>query len=472
MNIVKKFLGPVDMTEGTPWKKIATFAVPMLLGNIAQQLYNTVDSIIVGKYMGDNALAAVGSAGPIVNLLIVLYVGISMGAGIMASQYFGAKNREELSKTIGNCVVLTAIAVLFIMIVAFLVTRPLLELLNTPEAIIDGCHSYLMILFLGSAGLAYYNILSGLLRGLGDSISALLYLLVSTIINIALDIYFVAILNMGIEGVAYATVIAQTVSALLCLRKLIRMKNYFDIKLSYLRLSKQHSFDIIRLGLPSGVTQAILSTAMIIVQSLTNSYGEMFIAANVIVMRVDRFAMLPNFSFGTALTTYTGQNVGAKLYDRVEKGSKQGTIMAVSTSAVITSIILLFGRYLMGIFTDTPELVDLSIRMMSILAIGYLAMAVTQSLSGAMRGAGDTMTPMWISILTTVVIRVPLAYGLAYFTRTSELPNGRQESVFISLLCSWLIGAIVTFLVYRKGKWKEKGIKDERESTLRAKFER
>ncbi|WP_276929407.1 MATE family efflux transporter [Herbinix luporum] len=472
MNIVKKFLGPVDMTEGTPWKKIATFAVPMLLGNIAQQLYNTVDSIIVGKYMGDNALAAVGSAGPIVNLLIVLYVGISMGAGIMASQYFGAKNREELSKTIGNCVVLTAIAVLFIMIVASLVTRPLLELLNTPEAIIDGCHSYLMILFLGSAGLAYYNILSGLLRGLGDSISALLYLLVSTIINIALDIYFVAILNMGIEGVAYATVIAQTVSALLCLRKLIRMKNYFDIKLSYLRLSKQHSFDIIRLGLPSGVTQAILSTAMIIVQSLTNSYGEMFIAANVIVMRVDGFAMLPNFSFGTALTTYTGQNVGAKLYDRVEKGSKQGTIMAVSTSAVITSIILLFGRYLMGIFTDTPELVDLSIRMMSILAIGYLAMAVTQSLSGAMRGAGDTMTPMWISILTTVVIRVPLAYGLAYFTRTSELPNGRQESVFISLLCSWLIGAIVTFLVYRKGKWKEKGIKDERESTLRAKFER
>lgn len=472
MNIVKKFLGPVDMTEGTPWKKIATFAVPMLLGNIAQQLYNTVDSIVVGKYMGDNALAAVGSAGPIVNLLIVLYVGISMGAGIMASQYFGAKNREELSKTIGNCVVLTAIAVLFIMIVASLVTRPLLELLNTPEAIIDGCHSYLMILFLGSAGLAYYNILSGLLRGLGDSISALLYLLVSTIINIALDIYFVAILNMGIEGVAYATVIAQTVSALLCLRKLIRMKNYFDIKLSYLRLSKQHSFDIIRLGLPSGVTQAILSTAMIIVQSLTNSYGEMFIAANVIVMRVDGFAMLPNFSFGTALTTYTGQNVGAKLYDRVEKGSKQGTIMAVSTSAVITSIILLFGRYLMGIFTDTPELVDLSIRMMSILAIGYLAMAVTQSLSGAMRGAGDTMTPMWISILTTVVIRVPLAYGLAYFTRTSELPNGRQESVFISLLCSWLIGAIVTFLVYRKGKWKEKGIKDERESTLRAKFER
>lgn len=456
MNIVKKLLSPVDMTEGTPWKKIALFAVPMLLGNIAQQLYNTVDSMVVGKYMGDNALAAVGSAGPIVNLLIVLYVGISMGAGIMASQYFGAKDREELSRTIGNCVVLTAIAVLFIMIVASLVTRPLLELLNTPQGIIDGCYSYLMILFLGSAGLAYYNILSGLLRGLGDSVSALLYLLISTIINIVLDIYFVARLNMGINGVAYATVIAQTVSALLCMRKLMRMKHLFEIKLTYLKLNKKHSFDIIRLGLPSGINQAIISTAMIIVQSLTNSYGEIFIAANVIVMRVDGFAMLPNFSFGTALTTYTGQNVGAKLYDRVEKGTKQGTIMAVSTSAVITIIILLFGRYLMGIFTNTPQLVNLSMKMMSILAIGYLAMAVTQSLSGAMRGAGDTMTPMWISLLTTVVIRVPLAYGMSYITKTPELPNGRQECVFISLLCSWLIGAMVTFLAYKRGKWKEK----------------
>jgi len=458
-------MNPVDMTEGTPWKKIALFAVPMLLGNIAQQLYNTVDSIVVGKYIGDNALASVGSAGPIVNLLLVLYIGIGMGAGIMVSQYFGARDREELSKTIGNAIVLTAVSVLFIMVIASLITRPLLELLNTPDTIIDGCESYLLILFIGSAGLAYFNILSGLLRGLGDSVSALLYLLVSTAINIVLDVYFVASLNMGISGVAYATVIAQTVSALLCLRRLMRLKNLFDLKLSYLKYSKKHAFNIIRLGLPSGITQAIISMAMIIVQSLTNSYGELFIAANVIVMRVDGFAMLPNFSFGTAMTTYTGQNVGAKLYDRVEKGAKQGTIMALSTSAVITMIILLFGRNLMSIFTNTPELVDLSMKMMSILAIGYLAMAVTQSLSGAMRGAGDTMTPMWISLLTTVVIRVPVAYGIAYLTRTPDLPNGRKESVFISLLCSWIIGAIITAITYKKGKWKEKAVNYETASS-------
>ncbi len=198
--------------------------------------------------------------------------------------------------------------------------------------------------------------------------------------------------------------------------------------------------------------------AMIVVQSLTNSFGEMFIAANVIVMRVDGFAMMPNFSFGTALTTYAGQNVGAKMYDRVEKGAKQGTVIAMAVSAVLTGLILLFGKALMGIFTKTPELVELSREMMGILAVGYIAMAVTQSLSGVMRGAGDTMTPMWISIATTLLIRVPIAYGLAFLTRSPEFPGGRQECIFISLLVSWLLGAVVTFFFYRRGKWKEKAV--------------
>lgn len=458
MEFIKKFMEPVDMTEGSPWQKIVLFAVPMLVGNIAQQLYNTVDSVVVGKYVGDNALAAVGSAGPILNLLIVLFVGISVGAGIMVSQYFGAKEREKLSITIGNCITLTAIATLFVMVVASLAARPLLELLGTPESIIDWCHSYLLILFIGSIGLAYYNILGGVLRGLGDSVSALAYLLVSTVINIVLDLLFVARMGMGVNGVALATVIAQAVSALLCLLRLMKMKELFDINVSYIKLKKKYTKKIIWLGLPSGVTQAIFSMAMIVVQSLTNSFGEMFIAANVIVMRVDGFAMMPNFSFGTAMTTYAGQNVGAKRLDRVEQGAKQGTFIAVATSAVITSLILLFGKALMGIFTNTAELVELSRNMMGILAVGYIAMAVTQSLSGVMRGAGDTMTPMWISIATTILIRVPIAYGISFLTRTPELPNGRQECVFISLLSSWLIGAIITFIFYKRGKWKEKAV--------------
>lgn len=455
---VKQLFAPSDMTEGRPWEKIVLFTLPMLLGNIAQQLYNTVDSIVVGKYVGDNALAAVGSAGPILNLLLVLFMGISVGAGVMVSQYFGAREREELSVTVGNCITLTAISSLIIMGIGAVVIRPLLRLLDTPESIIDWCASYLFILIMGIAGCAFYNILTGVLRGLGDSVSALLYLLVATVGNIVLDLFFVAVLHMGVAGVALATVLAQALSAILCIFKLCRMTDIFDLRWRYLKISGRHTLTIIRLGLPSGLTQAIFSCAMIIIQSLTNSFGEMVIAANVIIMRVDGFAMMPNFSFGTAMTTYAGQNIGARRMDRVEQGSRQGTLIAVGTSAVITCLIVLFGKYLMGIFTNTAELVTLSANMMRILAVGYIAMAVTQSLSGVMRGAGDTMTPMWISIITTVVIRVPLAYGISYFTRTPELPNGSYTCIFISLLISWLAGALLTFAFYLKGSWKKKAI--------------
>ena len=212
---ITQLFGPVDMTQGRPWEKIVLFTVPMLIGNIAQQLYNTVDSIVVGKYVGDNALAAVGSASPIFNLLLVLFVGISMGAGIMVSQYYGSRDRENLSKTIGSTITLTAAASVLLMVLGSLAIRPVLVLLDTPESILDWCTSYLMILLWGIAGLAYYNILCGILRGLGDSLSALVYLLIATVINIILDVWFVAGFHMGVAGVALATVIAQFISAAL-----------------------------------------------------------------------------------------------------------------------------------------------------------------------------------------------------------------------------------------------------------------
>ena len=456
VDILRKIFAPVDMTIGVPWKKIMLFTVPMLLGNIAQQLYNTVDSVVVGNYVGDNALAAVGSAGPILNLLIVLYVGISVGAGIMVSQYFGAKNREGLSYTIGNSVLLTLVAVITVAVAGAFVTRPLLVLLKTPESIIDWCASYLYILFIGGAGLAFYNILSGVLRGLGDSVSALIYLVVACVLNIGLDLLFVIQFNMGVSGVALATAIAQAVSAALCAIKLYRMKDLFDFKIDFMKWNKEYAMNIIRLGVPSGVTQAILSMSMIVVQSLTNSFGEMFIAANVIVMRVDGFAMMPNFSFGAAMTTYAGQNVGAGNFDRVKTGARQGTLLATGVSTLVTAVILLGGRHLMGIFTDTDELVILSMHLMQILAVGYIAMAVMQCLCGVMRGAGDTMTPMWISIVETVALRMPLAYVMCYLSRTPALPNGKREYVMVSLLISWIAGTILSCIFYARGKWKNK----------------
>jgi len=238
------------------------------------------------------------------------------------------------------------------------------------------------------------------------------------------------------------------------------MKDTFDLNLKMLKPIKEYSIRLMKLGLPTGLTQGIFSLAMIIIQSLTNSFGEMVIACSVIVMRVDGFAMMPNFTFGIAMTTYAGQNIGAKKMDRVVKGTKDGTRIAIVVSTIITVIILFFGRYLMSVFTDTKELVDLGMHMMRILAVGYIAMAVTQCLSGVMRGAGDTMTPMWISLITTVLIRVPVAYGIAYITRSDLYPTGRPESTFISLLVSWTLGAIITAIFFKRNKWRKKGLVD------------
>ena len=219
--------------------------------------------------------------------------------------------------------------------------------------------------------------------------------------------------------------------------------------------------NIIRIGLPSGITQAIFSSAMMVVQSLTNSFGEMVIACNVIVMRVDGFAMMPNFTFGQTMTTYTGQNIGARRLDRVHQGAVQGTAIAVGVSAVLTGLILLFGRQLMGLFTQTEDLIVLSMRMMSILAVGYIAVSITQSLSGVMRGAGDTMTPMWISLITTVILRVPTAYGLVYLSRSEEYPNGRPEALFVSMLVAWILGMVITIIAYRFSKWRKRMAQEE-----------
>ena len=453
---LKSLFSAKDMTQGAPWKRILEFSIPMLLGNIAQQLYNTADSVIVGKFVGDNALSAVGSASPILNLLLALFVGISTGAGIVVSQSYGARDRDGLTKAIGNCIALSAIASVVIMIIGPIITMPMLKLLNTPESIIQWCADYLNIYFYGIVGFFFYNMLSGVLRGLGDSVSALVFLLVAALLNVVLDIYFVASLGMGVAGVSLATVISQAISAVLCYIKLAKMREHFDLNIKTMKLIPAVAGRILKIGIPSGITQAIMSMSMMVVQSLTNSMGEMVIAANVIIMRVDGFAMMPNFSFGQAMSVYAGQNVGAGKYDRVQSGVRQGSMIAQAFAVVITAVILFLGRYLFGFFTETAALIDLAGKMMRIMAIGYIAVSITQVLGGVMRGCGDTVTPMWISILSTVALRVPIAYILAYFTRSAEYPNGHPFALSISLLASWMLGMLFSVLAFRFGKTRKK----------------
>lgn len=448
---LSRFMGAQDMTVGSPVKKLIQFSIPLLIGNLAQQLYNTVDSIVVGQYVGDNALAAVGASGPMINLLLVLFVGISTGAGVMTAQYFGAKRRQELSNTVGTTVVMTLLVSLAVMVAGPLLVPPFLRMVGTPAEIFEMTSSYMTIYFLGIAGMAYYNIIAGMLRGMGDSVMPLVFLMVACGLNIVLDIAFVAQFDMGVSGVALATIIAQFVSAFLCLRRLTRMKDVLDLNVHTLKPHMDLAKDLVKLGLPSGLSQAIFSMAAIVVQSLTNSFGAMIIAVNTVVMRVDGFAMMPNFTFGNAMTTYTGQNMGAGRVDRVQEGVRDGLKLVLAVSATLVAAILLLGGPLMRLFTETPEVVEMGQKMMRILAVGYVAMAINQTLSGVMRGAGDTMTPMWISMITTVIIRVPLAYGIAAVTHS-------PTSLFISLLISWCIGAALTVLAYKKGKWRKKAV--------------
>ena len=453
---LKELFSAKDMTLGPPWKRILEFSIPMLLGNFAQQLYNTADTIIVGIYKGDLALSAVGSSMPILNLLLALFVGVSTGAGIVVSQRFGAKDREGLSVAIGNCITLSAIATVVIMILGPLITRPLLALLKTPDSIFDWCSQYLNIYFIGIVGFFFYNMLSGILRGLGDSVTALGFLLVSATLNVGLDLLLVK--DMGVAGVALATAIAQGISAVLCYLKLRTMSDIFDMRVKYVKLRKEVAKRILTLGLPSGITQAIMASAGMVVMNLTNQMGEMVVACNVIVMRVDGFAMLPNMTFGQAMSVYTGQNVGAGKFDRVHQGTKQGTFIGLICSAAITGILLLFGRHLFALFTDTPALIDLANRMIRLMAVGYICISVTQVLGGVMRGAGDTTTPMWVSMISTIFIRVPVAYGLAYLTRTPEFPHGQPIALFSSLMVSWSLGMVISIIVFSMGRWKKKMI--------------
>lgn len=468
---VKSLFGAQDMTVGSPIKVIAKFAVPLLIGNFAQQLYSTVDSVIVGKYCsverngynGVDALSAVGVSMPIINLLLVLFIAISTGVGILVAQYFGAKDKQRLSICVGSSITLVLFSALLVTALGVPLSRPLLTLINTLEKYYDLAAIYLQIIFIGTVGSAFYNIISGVLRGLGDSFYPLVFLLISAGLNIVLDIWFVANLGLGVKGVALATIIAQAVSAALCILRLLHMKDIVEISKSNLIPKLDISLKTLRLGLPSGITQGIFSLAMVMVQSLTNQMGDFVPAINTAIMRVDGFAVLPAFTFGLAISTYIGQNIGAGKQDRLKSGERAALTLALSFSLVIVSALLLFGKQFIAFFINEENtdpivyqnVVELGGRGLKILAVGYIMMGIIQIYGGILRAAGDTVSTMVISLITTVAVRVPLAYLIAHFNKSEEWPNGHPDALFISLLSTWLLNAILTYLRYRQGKWKK-----------------
>lgn len=459
---VKSLFGPQDMTQGRPMMNLLRFSVPLLIGNFAQQLYSTVDSIVVGRYVGDKALSSVGTTMPILNLLLVLFMAVATGAGVMVAQYFGAKDKETLTRSIGNALTLVGISSIIIMAIGIPFAAKLLTLTNTPVETFDMAKSYLTILLSGILFVGTYNITSGILRGLGDSVFPLIALLTASVLNTVLDIWFVAGFRWGVAGAAVATIVSQLVAAVMCLVKLWRTNGTVNLTLAALVPDKGLIKELLRLGLPAGMTQAIFSTSMVFVQSLANSMGYLVVTTSTAVMRVDGFAMMPNFTFGMAISTFVGQNVGANRMDRVEQGTKDIIKLCLTTSAVLVSLLLLFGNKLIAMFTTTETVITLGAKMTRILAPGYVAMACSQVFGGIMRGAGDTMPSMWISLFTTIIVRAPLAYILAGLTKSAAYPNGRPEAIFYSHLTAWVLGGICNYLWYRRGNWKTKSLVKKR----------
>ena len=477
MGWIKSKFGYVDMTEGTPWKKLMIFTVPLLVGNIFQQFYSVADAMILGRFVGINALAAVGASMPVFFLIMVLMMGIAVGAGIMVSQYFGAKSRSDLSYTIGNAITLTAILGAILMAFGPLLSRPLMELLNTPPEIIDDSVVYMNILLWGVLGMAYFNMLSGILRGLGDAFSPLLYLAISSILNIGLNYLFVVGFGWGMPAVAAGTVLAQGLCSLLCLRKMLKMRDTFAMGMEYLKPKKFYKTKILKLGIPTGASQAIIAVAAMVVQPLVNSFGPAFIGAMTIVMRIDGFVIMPIFSFGNGATVYAGQNMGAGKKERINQGTKQAVFMSIVVSLILIGGILIFGRFVAGAFADpldpnTPYIIDLSQRMLIILAPGYLALSVAMVLWGSIRGAGDAMSPLWASIINTVVIRVPTAFLFVWLLAAPDWANpeilnveaGNPDALMFSLLAAWTTNMVLAIIVYRIGKWRTKGIETKEQA--------
>jgi len=456
MQKLRTLFSSIDMTQGTPWRKLLYFTVPLLVGNLFQQLYGLMDAIMLGNWVGVHALAAVSSTIPIFFLIMVFMMGIAMGAGVMVSQYFGAKKREELSRTIGVSITLTALIGVFIAVLGPLGSRRLLMLLETPYYIIDYSVMYINILLWGVLGMGFFNIFSGILRGVGDALSPLIYLIFASLLNILLNVLFIWVLGFGVMGAAVGTIMAQSLSALLCLWKMRQMKDVFDLKWAYLIPEKELVKQVLKLGVPTGASQAVFAVAMMVVQPLVNYFGLVVLAANNIVMKIDGLVMMPNFSFGNAMTVYAGQNMGAGKTERIAMGTKQCLLLAVGTAAVLVLILLIFGRQIAGWFIPADEaraaeILGLTVQFLRILAVGYLMFAINIVLWGTIRGAGDAMTPMYAAVINTIVIRVPSAYFFFWLIN-------RPEALIYSLLLSWGTNMLFSIIAYRIGKWRKSGL--------------
>ena len=438
--------GAVNMTVGSVKKTIIRFALPVFLSQLFQQLYNIIDSLIVGNYIDDKALAAVSSSGSLIFLLISFFMGTSLGAGVAISKYFGAGEHDKVSRAIHTNIclgfisggVLTAVGVLF--------TPTILRWMDTPESILPLSVEYFRYYFSGVIAIVMYNICKGIMNALGDSKRPLYYLIFSSLLNVGLDMLFVAVFRWGVWSAALATTISQAVSVIPCMAHLMKKGTAYRVQIKKLKISADMLKDIVRYGLPTGVQNSVIAFANVLVQSNINTFDDQAVAACGAYSKIEGFAFLPITCFSMALTTFVGQNLGARQYDRVKQASRFGIFVSVALAELIGVIIFFGAPLFIGAFNDAPEVVRIGTMQCHVQAFFFCLLAFSHCVAGICRGAGKAFVPMIIMLSVWCVLRI------AYITVAMKIDHN-IVLLFAAYPITWFISSVIYLIYYKKSNW-------------------
>lgn len=445
MSKENKFLK--DMTKGTPWKLLLQFAVPLFIGNIFQQLYNMVDSIIVGNFVGPNALGAIGTTNSLNFLFFSLVAGLSVGIGIIVAQFFGSNNEEKVKDTIGNAIWIVLISSVIMACIGFFIAKPVLVLLRTDKVILGDATAYLKVTSIGICCTGLYNGVSSILRALGDSKTPLIFLIFASLVNVVLDLWFVLGLGWGVVGAGVATAFSQFLSAVTCIFYAYKSNTYFRLKKKNLKLNSYIVEKSLRLGIPVALQNSLIAFSLIVLQAIVNGYGATFTTAFTVISRIETLVQQPFMSLGTAVSTYTGQNLGAGKTDRVVKGFNSSNVMNVIFSAVVLVLFWTFTSPIVSIFGKDAEVLRIASDGLRITSCFYVFLGLIYTTRNVLNGAGDAMFSLFTGIVECIG-RVGFAYPLTL------IPFLGSYGVFVATGITWMLNGLFSLIRYKRGKWK------------------
>ena len=434
------------MTQGPIWKRITYFALPIFLGNLFQQMYNTADSLIVGNFLGKNALAAVSSTGSLIFMLIGFLSGIAIGAGVVISRYFGGNKLEEMSQAVHTTVAFGLVAGVVMTAVGVGLSPQILRWMDTPENVMYNSQLYLSIYLMGSLGSVMYNVCVGIMQAVGDSRHPLYYLIVSSVVNVVLDLFFIAVLGMGVDGAAWATIIAQYVSAIMCFWRLLRVKDNYRVELRKIRFHWDMLKRVVRFGLPSGVQNSIIAIANVVVQSNINHFGDAAMAGVGAYSKIEGFGFLPITSFTMAMTTFVGQNLGAGQIERTKRGARFGTITSVILAELIGVAVFIFAPQLIAAFDTSPDVIAYGVDKARTSVLFYCLLAFSHAMASILRGAGKAVVPMFVMMICWCIIRVS-------FLAIAVPLTGSIQMVYWVYPLTWFLSSVTFLWYYRRMDW-------------------